>query len=78
MKPHYYVFRQFLTRAAIILPTVKHETLELAVKEAERLAKKYEGDTFEVLKVVAITRVTKPAITFYVDGESPFASEEQS
>lgn len=75
MKPYYYVFRQSPTRSVIIPPTVKHETLGLAVKEAERLAERHAGDTFEVIKVVAITRVTKPAITFYMDGESPFVSE---
>jgi hypothetical protein len=32
------------------MPTVQHDTLELAIKEAERLARINPGDKFEVFK----------------------------
>ena len=70
MKPYYYVLNRTST-AGFNMPSVKHDSLELAVAEAERLAQKHPSHVFEVLKCVAITKVTKPSITFYLDGVEP-------
>lgn len=67
MKPYYYVYRTSENRG----PKIRHATLSLAVTEAERLASQHPGDSFEVLQCVAISRITKPAATFYMDGVQP-------
>lgn len=67
MKPYYYVFYFGLKN--------QYSSLSEAVQEAERLATKYPGEPFEVLQVVGISRVNKPAITFYVDGVNPTDEE---
>ncbi len=65
MKPYYYVYR--FGHGA---PKTKHDTLESAVIEAERLAESHPGEPFEILKCVALSRASKIS-TFWVDGECP-------
>jgi hypothetical protein len=65
MKPYYYVQRVGHSAAV-----ARHSTPTLAAKEAERLAAKHPGDTFEVLQCVAVTRCAQPS-TFWMDGHSP-------
>lgn len=65
MKHYYYVYR-YGNKA----PKVKHPTLELAVKEAERLASENIGESFEILKAVAISRVQAPARTVFLKDDS--------
>jgi hypothetical protein len=50
-------------------PAVRHDTLASALTESERLALKHPGSSFEILKLVGISRIHKPACTFFVDGE---------
>lgn len=64
MKPYYYVYRR-----GFGAPSMRHEFLHLAQAEAERLAEKHPGETFEILKCVALSVVKKPASTFWMDGE---------
>lgn len=66
MKPYYYVYRLPGGRG----PVIKHSTAEEAVAKSQRLSAQHPGDTFEILKCVAITRTTEPS-TFWNDGESP-------
>lgn len=66
MKPYYYVYRVSSGRG----PVVKHTTVEEAVAESQRLSAQHPGDTFEILKCLAITRTTEPA-TFWNDEEFP-------
>lgn len=66
MKPYYYVYR-YQDRA----PVVRHPTLEQAQAEAERLAAQHPGAHIEILKAIAISKVSGPASTFFVDGEGP-------
>jgi len=66
MKPYYYVFKHDGGHP----PTRKHETIEDAIKESQRLAKLHPGQIFEICKVIAITQCTEPN-TFWMDGESP-------
>jgi hypothetical protein len=66
MKPYYYVYR-YQKQA----PKVRHISLAEAQAEAERLAAKNPGITFEILKTVGISQVIKPARTFWMDGENP-------
>ena len=65
MKPYYYV-----NRVGGLPPTIKHNSLKQAHKEALRLAGKYPGNTFEILICIGITRTTKPE-TFWMDGVTP-------
>jgi hypothetical protein len=70
MKPYYYVFNP--TGRA---PSVRHDTLEKAVKEAERLCALHPTLVFEVLQCVAITSAPKPLVsTFYTDSATPKTS----
>jgi hypothetical protein len=64
MKPYYYVFKPVGHP-----PIRKHDTLEDAVKESQRLCEMHPNQTFEVLQCLAITSAPKPQVsTFYVDG----------
>ena len=65
MKPQYYVYA--LNYGA---PTVRHATLAEAQAEAERLAEKHPGRTFEILKCIGYSSTSK-ASTFWMDGEGP-------
>lgn len=66
MKPYYYVYK-----VGGDAPAYKHDTLESAHNEAERLAAGNNGKSFEILKCVGISSVPKPiATTFWMDGES--------
>jgi hypothetical protein len=70
MKPYYYVQRVG-HQAAV----VRHTTPVLAAKEAERLASKHPGETFEVLQCIAITRCTQLSTTWMDDCDpNPTAS----
>ena len=71
MKPYYYVLRKNGQP-----PTVRHATLALAVTEAERLANQHPGETFEILKAVAESRVQGPASTFFMDGEGEVSLDD--
>ena len=63
MKPHYYVFQKFDK-----MP--KYETLAEAAAEAERLAEKHPGTSFEILQCLGVSSVPK-ASTFWMDGVEP-------
>ena len=65
MKPYFYTFNRQHG-----IPTVKHDSLEIAQGEAERLAAKLPGQAFEILRCVGIAQTSK-ASTFWVDGEEP-------
>ena len=66
MKPYYRVYRVDNGK-----PTIKHDTLEDAVHESERLAAtRGRGDTFEILKCLGVTRTVNPH-TFWMDGVIP-------
>ena len=65
MKPHYYVFNK--THGA---PTFQHKTLAEATTEAERLAAKNPGTSFEILQCLGVSSVPK-ASTFWMDGVEP-------
>jgi len=65
MKPYYYVFKP----GSNCPPTKKHETLESAVAESERLANQHPAQCFEICKVIAVTQCSKPS-TFWMDGET--------
>ena len=70
MKPYYYVFKP-----SGHPPRYKHDTLEKAVKEAERLCALHPTQVFEVLQCVAITSAPKPLVsTFYTDSATPKTS----
>jgi hypothetical protein len=72
MKPYYYVYR-----VGYDAPTYKHKTLELAQCEAERLAGKHPGNSFEILKCVGVSSVSRPvASTFWLDGESALSKRK--
>ena len=63
MKPYYYVYRRGHGP-----PKIKHDTLESARSEAERLASSHPGEAFEILKCVAVSSASKIS-TFWMDGE---------
>ena len=65
MKPYYYVYRRGHGP-----PKIKHDTLESARSEAERLASSHPGEAFEILKCVAVSSASKIS-TFWMDGEGP-------
>ena len=65
MKPYYYVYRRGHGP-----PRVKHDTLESARSEAERLASSHPGEAFEILKCVAVSSASEIS-TFWMDGEGP-------
>lgn len=62
MKPYYYVLNK--THKA---PTFQHKTLADATTEAERLAEKHPGTSFEILQCLGVSSVPK-ASTFWMDG----------
>jgi hypothetical protein len=71
MKPYYYVFKPVGHP-----PSRKHDTLEDAIKESQRLCEIHPNQTFEVLQCVAITSAPKPQVsTFYMDGVVPKSDE---
>jgi hypothetical protein len=65
MKPYYYVLNPNGQA-----PKVKHPTLEIAQREAERIAAFKPGVSLEILKCVGIASCSK-ASTFWMDGEEP-------
>lgn len=65
MSPYFYVYRPGTAG-----PKVKHDTVAQAVAEAERLAAKHPGLTFEILQILAITSTPK-VHTFWIDGITP-------
>lgn len=65
MKPYYLVYRVGDRGTRI-----KYATLEAAHQEAERLAGKHPGDSFEILQCLGVTRTTTPQ-TFWMDGVIP-------
>jgi hypothetical protein len=67
MKAYYYV-----QKINGQIPAVRHETIEAAQSEAMRLAQKHAGETFEILKCVALVSTPAPtASTFWMDGQCP-------
>lgn len=71
MKPYYYVFKPVGHP-----PSRKHDTLEDAIKESQRLCEMHPNQSFEVLQCVAITSAPKPQVsTLYVDGVDPKTDE---
>lgn len=64
MKPHYYVTHPELSIGN------KYETLAEATAEAEQLAEKHPGTTFEILQCLGVSSVPK-ASTFWMDGVEP-------
>lgn len=65
MSPYFYVKRI----GSGVAPTFRHPTLAKAQAEAERLAHMNPDVSFEILKCIAVSRVTKPTITVFMDGE---------
>ena len=65
MKLYYYVLNK--THGA---PTFQYKTLAEATTEAERLAAKNPGTTFEILQCLGVSSVPK-ASTFWMDGVDP-------
>lgn len=70
MNTYYYVYRQNTGQP----PTVRHATFDEAKAEAERLAEKHVGAVFEVLKAVAISKVSGPAHTVTLS-DAPLVSD---
>ena len=64
MKPHYYVTHPELSIGN------KHKTLAEATAEAERLAEKHPGTSFEILQCLGVSSVPK-ATTVWMDGAEP-------
>lgn len=62
MKSHYYVFRVGHTP-----PEVKHDTVDEAVKESERLANKHPGKEFEILQCIGVTKAITTQTTWTDD-----------
>lgn len=63
MKPYYYVFK-----SSGYPPCKRHETIEFALLESERLASLHPGQHFEILKCVGITSTPHSApSTFWLD-----------
>lgn len=62
MTPYYYV-----RRINGHEPAVRHDTLEKAQAEAERLATKHAGAAFEILMCLGIAQ-TAQVKTFWMDG----------
>lgn len=65
MKPHYYV-----ANPETFTSYSKHKTLAEAIAEAERLAEKHPGASFEILQCLGVSSVPK-ASTFWMDGVDP-------
>jgi hypothetical protein len=66
VKPYFYVYRPQYGA-----PFVRHATIQEAQAEAERLAVKHPGITFEILASVGLTSTTaQPPSTFWMDGVS--------
>ena len=65
MKPHYYV-----ANPETFTSYSKHKTLAEATSEAERLAEKHPGTSFEILQCLGVSSVPK-ASTFWMDGVDP-------
>lgn len=70
MKPYFYVYR-YGDKA----PTVRHETLDEAQAEAERLAATHPGVQFEILQCLGFASTSKVS-TFWNDGAYPLADAE--
>jgi hypothetical protein len=62
MKPYYYVNRQ-----GVAALHGQHSTLQDALFESKRLAKKHPGQAFEILAVIGIT-MSREVNTFWMDG----------
>jgi len=63
MTPYFYIYRPGTPG-----PTVKHPTRAAAQTEAERLAAKHPGVTFEILQCVGLSSTPVPtATTFWLD-----------
>jgi hypothetical protein len=63
MTPYYYIHRPGTPG-----PTVKHPTRAAAQTEAQRLAAKHPGVTFEILQCVGLSSTPVPtATTFWLD-----------
>lgn len=62
MKPHYYV-----ANPETFTSYSKHKTLAEATTEAERLAEKHPGTSFEILQCLGVSSVPK-ANTVWMDG----------
>lgn len=71
MKPYYYVYRVGNDLYEARYFEARYTTLKEATIAAESLANQHKGKTFEILKCVAISRVAKPVITFFMDGVRP-------
>ena len=65
MKPHYYV-----ANPETFTSYSKHKILAEATTEAERLAEKHPGTSFEILQCLGVSSVPK-ASTFWMDGVDP-------
>ena len=65
MKPHYYV-----ANPETFTSYSKHKTLAEATAEAEQLAEKHPGTSFEILQCLGVSSVPK-ASTFWMDGAEP-------
>jgi len=74
MKPYYYVWRVRIDHDFSARSIFRYATIEEARAEAEQLAEKYKGVSFQILKVVAISCVPKSSITYFMDEEPPCAS----
>lgn len=61
MKPYFYIFNSKREK-----PTTKHATLEKAKAEAERLARKHPGESFEILLAIGVSRCPE-SLTFWYD-----------
>ena len=64
MKPHYYVTHPELSIGN------KYETLAEATAEAEQLAEKHPGTSFDILQCLGVSSVPK-ASTVWMDGSGP-------
>jgi hypothetical protein len=51
MNTYYYVFR-----VGGNIPTVRHETIESAHRESERLARIHPGQSFEILQCIGVSK----------------------
>jgi hypothetical protein len=68
METFFYVYRKtnnnsLAPMVGVTIPSVKHATISEAITEAERLAAKHPGDSFEVLQCVAISQIPAPKPT---------------
>ena len=67
MKPYFYVYQRDGQP-----PSRRHEMIEFALLESERLASQHPGQHFEILKCVGITSTPSPSpSTFWMDDTEP-------